>query len=133
MKARGIDAKAIVIGVHKKRIDFINEKLEIESLNWSSNYKWARKYLEINKRGPAPQDFEDFIEEFNQRLCGAAISESTVKMLKNELLGNLNDMHWEEYITAFLDDPSNDNLSSIQWRFDNVLFRFFELSVYHIH
>ena len=55
-------AKAIVIGVHKKRIDFINEKLEIESLNWSSNYKWARKYLDINKRGPTPQDFEDFIE-----------------------------------------------------------------------
>jgi hypothetical protein len=80
-----------------------------------------------------PADFEDFLEEFNQRLCGAAISESTVQMLKNELLGNLNDMHWEEYITAFLDDPSNDNLSSIQWRFDNVLFRFFELSAYHIH
>ena len=54
-------------------------------------------------------------------------------MLKNELLGNLSDMHWEEYITAFLDDPSNDNLNSIQWRFDNVLFKFFELSVYHIH
>ena len=59
-----------------------------------------------------PADFEDFIEEFNQRLCGAAISESTVQMLKNELLGNLNDMHWEEYITAFLDDPSNDNLAA---------------------
>ena len=55
-------AKAIVIGVHEKRIDFINEKLEIESLNWSSNYKWARKYLDINKRGPVPKDFEDFIE-----------------------------------------------------------------------
>lgn len=80
-----------------------------------------------------PADFEDFLDEFNQRLCGAAISESTVQMLKNELLGNLSDMHWEEYITAFLDNPSKDNLSSIQWRFDNVLFRFFELSVYHIH
>jgi uncharacterized protein (DUF1800 family) len=80
-----------------------------------------------------PADFEDFIDEFNQRLCGAAINESTVQMLKNELLGNLNDIHWEEYITAFLDNPSKDNLSSIQWRFDNVLFRFFELSVYHIH
>ena len=31
-------------------------------MNWSSNYKWARKYIDINKRGPAPQDFEDFIE-----------------------------------------------------------------------
>ena len=80
-----------------------------------------------------PADFEDFLDEFNQRLCGAAISESTAQMLKNELLGNLSDMHWEEYITAFLDDPSNDNLNSIQWRFDNVLFKFFELSVYHIH
>jgi penicillin-binding protein 1A len=55
-------AKAIVIGVHKKRIDFINEKLEIDSLNWSSNYKWARKYIDINKKSPAPRDFEDFIE-----------------------------------------------------------------------
>ncbi|MCH1471681.1 MAG: DUF1800 domain-containing protein, partial [Flavobacteriaceae bacterium] len=80
-----------------------------------------------------PADFEDFLDEFNQRLCGAAISESTVQMLKNELLGNLSDMHWKEYITAFLGDPSNDNLNSIQWRFDNVLFKFFELSVYHIH
>ena len=80
-----------------------------------------------------PADFEDFLDEFNQRLCGAAVSESTVQMLKNELLGDLNDMHWEEYITSFLDNPSNNNLNSIQWRFDNVLFKFFELSVYHIH
>ena len=80
-----------------------------------------------------PADFEDFLDEFNQRLCGADVSESTVQMLKNELLGNLNDIHWEEYITAFLTDPSDDNLNSIQWRFDNVLFKFFELSVYHIY
>lgn len=80
-----------------------------------------------------PADFEDFIDEFNQRLCGAPVNESTIEMLKSELLGDLNDMHWEEYITAFLNDPSKDNLNSIQWRFDNVLFRFFELSVYHIH
>ncbi len=80
-----------------------------------------------------PADFEDFLDEFNKRLCGATISESTVQMLKNELLGNLSDKHWEEYITVFLAEPSNDNLNSIQWRFDNVLFKFFELSVYHIH
>ena len=80
-----------------------------------------------------PADFEDFLNEFNQRLCGAPVNESTVQMLKSELLGNLNDLHWKEYITTFLDNPSKDNLNSIQWRFDKVLFRFFELSVYHIY
>lgn len=80
-----------------------------------------------------PADFEDFLDEFSQRLCGEPVNESTVQMLKSELLGNLNDLHWKEYITAFLDNPSKDNLNSIQWRFDKVLFRFFELSVYHIY
>ena len=80
-----------------------------------------------------PASFEDFFNEFNQRLCGASVDSSTYEMLKNELLGNINEMHWEEYINAFMDDPSKENISSIQWRFDNVLFKFFELSVYHIH
>ena len=80
-----------------------------------------------------PASFEDFFNEFNQRLCGAPVESSTYEMLKNELLGNINEMHWEEYINTFLDDPSKENINSIQWRFDNVLFKFFELSVYHIH
>ena len=80
-----------------------------------------------------PANFEDFFNEFNERLCGAPVESSTYEMLKNELLGNINEMHWEEYINNFLDDPSKENINSIQWRFDNVLFKFFELSVYHIH
>ena len=61
------------------------------------------------------------------------VGSSTYKMLKNELLGNINEMHWEEYINDFMSDPTKEILSAVQWRFDNVLFKFFELSVYHIH
>lgn len=80
-----------------------------------------------------PADFEDFFNEFNERLCGAPVGSSTYITLKKELLGNINEMHWEEYINDFLSDPTKEILSAVQWRFDNVLFKFFELSVYHIH
>lgn len=80
-----------------------------------------------------PADFEDFFNEFNERLCGAPVGSSTYITLKKELLGNINEMHWEEYINDFLSDPTKEILSAVQWRFDNVLFKVFELSVYHIH
>jgi uncharacterized protein (DUF1800 family) len=80
-----------------------------------------------------PANFEDFFNEFNERLCGAPVGSSTYIMLKKELLGNINEMHWEEYINDFLSDPTKEILNAVQWRFDNVLFKFFELSVYHIH
>ena len=78
-----------------------------------------------------PANFEDFFNEFNERLCGAPVESSTYEMLKNELLGNINEMHWEEYINTFLDDPSKENISSIQWRFDNVLFKFLNSQLSH--
>jgi uncharacterized protein (DUF1800 family) len=80
-----------------------------------------------------PANFEDFFNEFSERLCGAPVGSSTYKMLKNELLGNINEMHWEEYINDFMSDPTKEILSAVQWRFDNVLFKFFELSAYHIY
>ncbi len=95
------------------------------------NFKYnLHKYLKTYRN---PADLDEFLKEFNERLCGAPIDESTIEMLRNELLGNMDDMHWKEYILAFLEDPSKENLSAIQWRFDNVFFQFFELSVYHIH
>jgi uncharacterized protein (DUF1800 family) len=95
------------------------------------NFKYnLHNYLNTYRN---PADLDEFLTEFNERLCGAPIDESTTEMLRNELLGNMDEMHWKEYILAFLDDPSKENLSPIQWRFDHVFYQFFELSVYHIH
>jgi len=53
--------KGLVVGVFDKKINFINENFEIDSINWSSNYTWARKFIDINKKSQIPSGFNDFL------------------------------------------------------------------------
>ena len=53
--------KGIVINVEHDSLYFINEDLEINSIPWSSEYNWARKRISINKMGPKPDSFKDFL------------------------------------------------------------------------
>lgn len=53
--------KGLVVGVFDKKINFINENFEIDSINWSSSYTWARKFIDINKKSQIPSGFNDFL------------------------------------------------------------------------
>ena len=53
--------KGIVVGIFDSKILFIDESLDIQSINWSSRYSWARKQIDINTRGPIPNNFHEFL------------------------------------------------------------------------
>ncbi len=54
--------KGLVIKINPSKLFYLNEYLEVDSISWSSEYEWARKRLEIDKRGAKPKSFNDFIE-----------------------------------------------------------------------
>jgi penicillin-binding protein 1A len=51
----------IVIDVKPKRIMYLNNSFQLESLFWDDSYKWARSRIDINKLGPSPQNFYDIL------------------------------------------------------------------------
>ena len=55
--------KAIVLSIKDDQIYFLNDSFDIDSIGWSSEYNWARKYLGIDKKGPTPKSFKDFLKE----------------------------------------------------------------------
>ena len=54
--------KGLVIKLSSEELFYLNEKLEINSIPWSSEYEWARKRLDIDQRGSKPKSFNDFID-----------------------------------------------------------------------
>jgi penicillin-binding protein 1A len=40
---------------------FVDENLDIQTINWSSRYNWARKQIDINTRDRLPNGFNDFL------------------------------------------------------------------------
>ena len=53
--------KGLVISFKDEKLHFIDENLEIHSIVWSDEYKWARKRISNNQSGPKPQFFSDFL------------------------------------------------------------------------
>ena len=53
--------KGLVISFKDEKLHFIDENLEIHSIIWSDEYRWARKKTSNNQIGPKPQFFSDFL------------------------------------------------------------------------
>ena len=53
--------KGLVISFKDEKLHFIDENLEIHSIIWSDEYRWARKKISNNQMGPKPQFFSDFL------------------------------------------------------------------------
>jgi len=53
--------KGLVISFKDDKLHFIDENLEIHSIIWSDEYRWARKKTSNNQMGPKPQFFSDFL------------------------------------------------------------------------
>ena len=53
--------KGLVISFKDEKLHFIDENLEIHSIIWSNEYRWARKKTSNNQIGPKPQFFSDFL------------------------------------------------------------------------
>ena len=54
--------KAMVIQVGEKKSYLINENFELQTILWTSEYKWARQYEAPNKLGQVPKNFYDLIK-----------------------------------------------------------------------
>ena len=55
--------RGIVINVNENDFLYLGEDFKIKSLDWSpDNYKWARRFISINNRGPVPQNFYDLVK-----------------------------------------------------------------------
>ena len=55
--------RGIVINVNENDFLYLGEDFKIKSLDWNSdNYKWARRFISINNRGPVPQNFYDLVK-----------------------------------------------------------------------
>lgn len=80
-----------------------------------------------------PDDLNAFLDEFIERMHAAPMRAELKSQWINELLGGLPMTHWTEYVRQFLDNPTQENENQMQWRLDNVFFKFFELSEFHIH
>jgi len=53
--------KGIVAGISDNELLFIDENLDIQTINWSSRYNWARKQININTKDRLPSGFDDFL------------------------------------------------------------------------
>jgi penicillin-binding protein 1A len=53
--------KGIVAGISDNELLFVDENLDIQTINWSSRYNWARKQIDINTRDRLPNGFNDFL------------------------------------------------------------------------
>ena len=54
--------KGLVIKLDSSTLFFLNENLEIDSIPWSSEYKWARERINIDQKGSSPESFDAFLE-----------------------------------------------------------------------
>ena len=55
--------RGIVINVNENDFLYLGEDFKIKSLDWNSDkYKWARRFISINNRGPVPQNFYDLVK-----------------------------------------------------------------------
>ncbi len=52
----------IVIEVVNEKLFFLDEDLNILNINWSKEYEWARKRIDIDKFGPKPESFNEFLK-----------------------------------------------------------------------
>ena len=52
----------IVIKVANEKLFFLDEDLNILYINWTNEYEWARKRIDIDKFGPKPKSFNDFLK-----------------------------------------------------------------------
>ena len=53
--------KALITNVTDNEISFINENFELDSINWSDQYDWAREQISINELGPKPKNFNQIL------------------------------------------------------------------------
>ena len=54
--------KAMVIKVSDDELILIDQNFGLKAVKWSDEYSWARKKISINKLGPKPSGFNDFLK-----------------------------------------------------------------------
>ena len=54
--------KGLVIYVNSDKIFVINESFDINSVDWTNEYSWARERIAINNYGPRPKNFYDMLK-----------------------------------------------------------------------
>ena len=54
--------KGLVIYVNSDQIFVINESFDINSVDWTNEYSWARERIAINNYGPKPKNFYDMLK-----------------------------------------------------------------------
>ena len=68
------------------------------------------------------------------RLLGSPMTDRAKKRLINSVLGedSLNTNYWTSMVNEYLNNPSQDNRNNLSWRFEQLLFQFFELGEIHL-
>ena len=81
-----------------------------------------------------PEDLNLLIEEMENRLLGSPMTDRAKKRLINSVLGedSLNTNYWTSMVNEYLNNPSQDNRNNLSWRFEQLLFQFFELGEIHL-
>ena len=81
-----------------------------------------------------PEDLNLLIEEMENRLLGSPMADRAKKRLINSVLGedSLNTDYWTSMVNEYLNNPSQDNRNNLSWRFEQLLFQFFELGEIHL-
>jgi hypothetical protein len=81
-----------------------------------------------------PEELNLLIEEMENRLLGSPMTDRAKKRLINSVLGenSLNTNYWTSMVNDYLNDPSQDNRNNLSWRFEQLLFQFFQLSEIHL-
>ena len=54
--------KAMVVKLEENEAYLINENFELIMISWTSDYKWARKAISINRLGQVPKNFFDILK-----------------------------------------------------------------------
>ena len=81
-----------------------------------------------------PEDLNLLIIEMENRLLGSPITERAKQRLINSVLGenSLNTNYWTSMVNDYFDDSSEDNRNNLSWRFEQLLFQFFQLGEIHL-
>ena len=81
-----------------------------------------------------PEDLNLLIIEMENRLLGSPITERAKQRLFNSVLGenSLNTNYWTSMVNDYFDDSSEDNRNNLSWRFEQLLFQFFQLGEIHL-
>lgn len=90
-----------------------------------------KAYLQSFKK---PNDLIQLLDEMEERLLGASIPEVAKKRLINSVLGNnsLDTSYWTRLVDDYFNDPSSENRNHLNWRFEQLLYQFFELNEIHL-